>query len=142
MTYATTGDVETELGRSSASAEETSQWAAWLARVERAIVRRFARAGYTLADQIAAGDPSEEDVADIEVAAVVRKILNPAGITSITRTIDDGTLTTRREGTEDSGLDLTDEEWSYLLPNGGTPAAFSTRPGFEPDTPPVDLTWT
>ena len=142
MTYATTSDVETELGRTATSATETAQWTAWLDRVERAIVRRFTRAGLVLADEIAAGTLTEDDVKDVEVTAVVRKITNPTGLTSVTRSLDDGTITTRREGVEDStGLTVTDAEWASLLPYS-EPSAFSTRPGFEPDMPTVDLSWT
>ena len=141
MTYATTDDVETELGRTATSATETAQWAAWLDRVERAIMRRFTRAGLVLADQITAGTLAAEDVADVEVAAVVRKVTNPAGLTSVTRSLDDGSITTRREGDDNrDGLVITDEEWAALLPISGS-AAFSTRPTFEPDDPTADLSW-
>src|SRR5690606_19112557 len=111
-----------------------AQWQAWLDRVERAIVRRFARSGLVLADEITAGRLSAQDVADVEVAAVVRKITNPTGLTSVTRSVDDASVTTRREG-EDTrgGLELTDAEWASLLP-GAAPDAFSTRPTFEADT--------
>ena len=141
MTYATDSDVAVEIGRPAASAEETAQWNAWLARVERAIVRRFARAGLVLADQVTAGNPTADDVKDAEVAAVVRKITNPLGLTSVTRTIDDGTVTTRRDGVDEvDGLALTEAEWEALLPSTSA-AAFSTRPGFEPDTATADSSW-
>ena len=147
-TYATTADIETELGRVASSFIEVSQWEAWLARVERTIVRRFARAGLVLADEITAGVVTAQDVADVEVAAVVRKVTNPAGLTSVTRTLDDGTLTTRREGAEgDDPLDVTDAEWAGLLPRFEHDA-WSTRPGFDPDcatgtwTTPTDYSWT
>lgn len=138
MTYATAADVAVELGRPASSTEETDQWNAWIARVERSIVRRFARAGLVLADQVADDNPTEDDVRDLEIAAVIRKITNPLGLTSVTRTLDDGTVTTRREGTDDGdGLMLTEDEWEILLP-ATSAAAFSTRPGFEPDTAPAD----
>jgi hypothetical protein len=141
MTYATAANVAVELGRPAASAEETAQWEAWLARVERAIVRRFTRAGLVLADQVTAGDPTADDIKDAEVAAVVRKITNPLGLTSVTRTIDDGTVTTRRDGADEvDGLALTEAEWEALLPSTSA-AAFSTRPGFEPDTATADSSW-
>jgi hypothetical protein len=141
MTYATAADVAVEIGRPAASADETAQWTAWLARVERAITRRFARAGLVLADQVTAGNPTADDVKDAEVAAVVRKITNPLGLTSVTRTLDDGTVTTRRDGAEDvDGLALTEAEWEALLPSTNA-AAFSTRPGFDPDTSTTVSSW-
>jgi hypothetical protein len=142
MTYATATDVETELGRPASSDEEFDQWEAWLARVERAIVRRFARAGLVLDDQVTDDDPTADDVKDVEVAAVIRKITNPLGLTSVTRTVDDGTVTTRREGMSDvPGLAVTAEEWESLLPSYDA-QAWSTRPGFEPDTVDLDVSWT
>lgn len=132
MTYADVNDIEVELGRTASSGPEQAQWTAWLERVERNIIRRFARAGLVLADQVSLGDPTADDVKDVEVAALIRKITNPNGLTSVTRNLDDGSLTTRREGVDDTGLSLTDAEWDLLLPFGDA-AAFSTRPGFEPD---------
>lgn len=125
MSYATALDVATELGRPASSTAEEAQWEAWLARVERNIVRRFTQAGLVFADQVALGTPSADDVRDVEVSAVLRKIDNPKGFTSVTRSIDDGTLTTRREGPGVDGdpLALTSDEWSILIPtddsNGG-----------------------
>lgn len=132
MSYATVSDIEVELGRTVSSPSETAQWLAWIDRVERTIVRRFVRAGLVLADQVALNDPSADDVKDVEVAAVIRKITNPTGLTSVTRNLDDGAVTTRREGVDDTGLDLTDAEWDVLLPFGES-AVFSTRPGFDAD---------
>jgi hypothetical protein len=143
MSYATPADVEVELGRSASSATETAQWQAWLDRVERAIARRFTQATLTLADQIALDDPTLQDVIDVEVAAVIRKIQNPAwGRTSVTRSVDDASITERNEGDESDPLLLVDDEWFALLPGYSYSGAFSTRPGFEADTSdPVDL-WT
>lgn len=118
MTYATTLDVAVELGRPASSEQETAQWDAWLGRVERSIARRFTQASLVLADQVALNAPSVDDLRDVEVAAVLRKIANPSNFTSVTRSIDDATLTTRREGPAVNGdpLALTDDEWSTLLP--------------------------
>ncbi len=128
MTYATAADVAIELGRPASSSTETAQWEAWLARVERSITRRFEKAELVLADQVALGTPTADDVSDVEVAAVLRKIDNPKGFTSVTRSVDDGTLTTRREGPGVDGdpLALTAEEWAILLPaDGGNGGAFT-----------------
>jgi hypothetical protein len=140
MSYATPADVEVELGRPASSATETAQWEAWLDRVERAIVRRFTQATLVLADQIALDDPTLQDVVDVEVAAVIRKIQNPQwGLTSVTRSVDDASVTERNEnGQSGDPLLLTDDEWFALLPGYSYSGAFSTRPGFEADTDPVD----
>lgn len=142
MSYALASDVEIELGRPASSAEETAQWEAWLDRVERAIERAFRRAGLVLADEVTAGDPTQQDVIDVEVAAVVRKIQNPQwGLTSVTRSIDDASVTTRSDGADlGDPLSLTESEWFSLLPGSSYTGAFSTRPGFESDASPVD-TW-
>lgn len=133
MSYADPSDVVVELGRPAASAAETEQWQAWLDRVERSVERGFRRAGLVLADQIALGDPTVDDVVDVEVARVVDRINNPTKVTSITRSVDDGSITTRNDHAGDvDPLDLTAGDWQALLPNDDR-AAFSTRPGFEAD---------
>ncbi len=138
MAYAQTSDVEAELGRPPSSTE-TAQWDAWLDRVERSIERAFRRAGLVLADQLALDDPTMADIVDVEVAAVIRKIRNPMwGRTSSTRTIDDAQITDRAEGDPTADpLALTVDDLNALLPNGDA-EAFSTRPGFEPDTVTLD----
>lgn len=140
MSYAQASDVEVELGRPASSETETAQWEAWLDRVERSIERGFRRSGLVLDDQIALDDPTAQDVMDVEVAVVIRKIQAPDwGVTSTTRTIDDASITDRREGgTVGDPLDLNNDDWTSLLP-GSDSGAFSTRPGFEPDDSlPVD----
>ena|SRR5690625_118202 len=137
MTYGTVEQVATELGRAvdSITDLERDQWQQWLDQVERNIAARFRRLGLVLSDQVALGDPDAETVADVEVAVVARKIRNPEGTTSTTVSIDDGSVTKRREGgkIDDLGyLRLTDWEWDTLLPAGRSDA-WSTRPGFEPD---------
>lgn len=139
MTYAIPSDIATALGRAATSQDETDQWQAWLDIVERAIERTFRRAGLVLADQVIAGDPTTDDVKDVEVAAVIRKIQNPTwGITSATRSLDDGSVTTRNESGSAyvDPLALLPDEISGLLPSGGD-GAFSVRPYFEPDCSPV-----
>jgi hypothetical protein len=133
MSYADPSDIAIELGRSTYSDDDSAQWQAWLDRVERAIERGFRRAGLVLADQIALGDPTESDVIDVEVARVADRVNNPTKITSITRSVDDASVTTRNDNAGDGDpLDLTDLDWQALLP-GRDSAAFSTRPGFDAD---------
>lgn len=143
MSYANTSDVEVELGRPASSSAETDQWQAWLDRVERSIERGFRKNTLVLADQIVLGNPTVEDVIDVEVAAVIRKVNLPmGGKTSTTRSIDDASITERFDA-DSSGLELTEVEWDSLLP-GADAQAFSTRPGFDPDYcgdsfQPIDL---
>lgn len=137
MTYAIPDDIATALGRAtdSITPTEAAQWQLWLDRVERSIARAFRRRGLDLAEQIAAGDPTADDVADIETAAVVRKIQNPNwGETSYTKSIDDGSVTRRREGGDPGTdpLELLADEWSSLFPAMAS-GAFSVRPAFETD---------
>lgn len=136
MTYGTPEQVAVSLGRpaDSITATELAQWQMWLDQVEAAITRRFVRLGLELAVQVAAGTPTGAAVALVEVAAVVRKVHNPDGLTSTTVSIDDGSITKRRDGYRGGDpLLLTAEEWDSLLPTPD-PAAWSTRPGFVPDT--------
>lgn len=131
MTFAIASDVETEIGRPAITAAETAQWTMWLERVERAITRRFTREGYDLQEQVNLGAPSVGDLIDIEVTAVARKIENPTGVTSVTQSIDDASVTTRRDGAASGGdpLALTDDEWTALLPAKSKRArAFSVMP--------------
>lgn len=138
MTYAIPDDVAVELGRSASSLtdQERAQWQAWLSRVERSIGRAFKRGGFDLNEQISFGEVLSADVVDVEIAAVIRKIQNPTwGESSVSTTIDDGSITRRREGgsADVDPLDLLDSELSDLLPTR-TSGAFSTRPAFSADT--------
>lgn len=141
MTYAQASDVATRLGRPITDAEEI-QIKAWLDDVEAAITRGFRRAGLVLAEQVALGDPTDADLISVEARRVTAKVKNPdAKETSVTRSVDDAQVTTRREkvNVEDE-LDLTDSDWEILLP-AMTGGAFSTRPGFEPDTSGWPSVW-
>lgn len=144
MTYATPTDVAQELrGSTSVTTEESVQWQAWLDRVERSIAAAFRRSGLALEDQIALDTPTAEEVADVEVAAVIRKIQNPTwGRTSQTRSLDDGSITYRNEGAGANvdPLALLPTELGGLLPSSSV-GAFSVRPYYEPDTYPCPLDW-
>lgn len=135
MAYAEVTDVARELGRAATGPDELEQWAAWIDRVERSIVRRFRASGLDLDDQVLLDNPTSDDVADVEVARVVDKINNPnSRHTSVTRSVDDAAVTYRNEGgTFGDPLELTQAEWAILLPGTET-GIFSTRPGFQPDT--------
>lgn len=125
MTYASVADVAAELGRPVPTDPNiVAQWERWLTRVENQILDRIP----DLADRIAVGRPTAELVADIEAAAVARKALNPEGLRSTTRSIDDGSVTKTIDQTRSAGeLELTDDEWARLLPRRSR-GAFTIRP--------------
>lgn len=133
MAYANLTDVSARLGRPISDPAEVAQVNAWLADVESIIRARIP----DLDERVDAGAPSAETVVRIEAEAVVRRIQNPGGLTSVTRSVDDVQVTERREGAQGTGW-LLDEDWSALLPAASS-GAFSTRPGFEPDRPCPDL---
>lgn len=139
MTYAGVSDVAAELGRPTPTDAPTlAQWERWLSRVENMIRARIP----DLDALVTAGTPSEAIVVDVEAAVVARKVLNPEGLRQVTRAIDDGSVTKTVDQTRSSGeLMLTDDEWGFLLPTAEA-EAFSTRPGFEPDTgTPAGVWW-
>jgi len=132
MSYATITNVTERLGRPISDPLEVAQVNAWLTDIEDRIVARFLRSGLVLADQIALGDPTLATVVRVESDVVIRRIYQPQpGRTSVTRSVDDASVTDRWEGqTADAGLTVS--EWSDLLPRVSS-GAFSTRPGFEPN---------
>lgn len=132
MTYAILTDVSTRLGRPISDQGEMAQVNAWLDDVEALIEARFKRSGLVLADQIGLDDPSLATVVRVESDVVIRRIYQPQpGRTSVTRSVDDASVTDRWEGqTADAGLTV--NEWADLLPSVSS-GAFSTRPRFEPD---------
>lgn len=130
MTYATVDDVAAELGRPTPTDDVTvSQWTRWLQRAENKIRGRIP----DLAARVATEPSLEGRVVDVESAAVARKVLNPEGLRQSTRAIDDGSITKVVDSSRSVGeVTILDSEWADLIP-GDSSAAFSTRPGFEPD---------
>lgn len=125
MTYASVADVAAELGRPVPTDEPTvAQWERWLARVENQILARIP----DLHARVAAGSPTADLVADVEATAVARKALNPEGLRSTTRSIDDASVTKTVDQARSAGeLELTDDEWDLLLPRP-VRGAFTIRP--------------
>lgn len=131
MAVATTDDVAVALGRPISSAEE-DQINYWLAGAELLIKSRLG--DLALLDQDA--------LKYVETEAIVAKVNNPAPDPGGEEKIDDYS---RRWGpTPFRGVEILDAWWELLSPSAGS-AAFSVRPGFEPDTddaPTVPLNWT
>lgn len=127
MTYASVDNVGVELGRTLVSPER-EQIEQWLERVERIIKSRIP----DLAHRVAVGTLDEGVVADIEIASVTRKALNPQGLRSISRSVDDGTLQQTIDNSQSDGvLRLLDAEWDLLLP-AATSETFSSPVSFVP----------
>lgn len=136
MTYASINDVADELGRPVPDGPVATQWGDWIRRVERGIARAFRAAGLNLEEQVSAGQVSLDDLADVIRVRVAARVLIGDDIvsTSSTVSVDDASVTTRRDGVEQTDpLSLTESDLAALLPVGGGRGAFSTRPGFEPD---------
>lgn len=133
-TYAILEDVRKRLGRPIAGTAESDQITILLADVLDQLRNGFANRGFNLDAQVAANDPTLDTVKRIQAWAVVHKVVNfnASGLTSVTKSIDDGSITERREGKDTLVGPFTDEDWAELLPTA-TGKAFSIRPHFEPD---------
>lgn len=105
-TYATYSDVQTRLGRTLTTDEQTLVTAR-LADVERRIKRRI----NDLDDKVTAGTIDIEDVIQVEADTVLRLVRNPAGLYSET----DGNYSYQFDTEMASGrLEITDEDWNTL----------------------------
>ncbi|MDM8084742.1 Gp19/Gp15/Gp42 family protein [Cellulomonas cellasea] len=125
MTFANITDVGVRLGRPIADANEIAQVNAWLGDVEGLILARIPN----LLTLVAAGFPAATTVLSVEANAVIRKIKNPDG--KVSEGVDDYNYRLN-ENARKGEIFLTDDEWALLTP-ASVSAAFSTRPGFEPD---------
>lgn len=123
MTYATVSDVEVRYGRT-LTTPELGQVGAWIDDIEAEILERIP----TLEALILAGRPTIPTIIRVISAAIIRKLDNPKGLKSRTVAIDDYS-TTEQPWIEGSAgaLDLTDDEWSKLLP-GSSGDAFTITP--------------
>lgn len=130
MLYTTVSDVATRLGRPLSGPEE-AQVGAWIQDVEETIRARIV----DLDDRVIEGVPPFGIVTKVVAGAVLRKLHNPDGLTSKTVSVDDGSVTTRRDGYRGGDpLSLTDEEWAELMPASAS-GAWSVRPGFVAEPP-------
>lgn len=124
MTYTNVSDVEVRYGRT-LTAPEAAQVEAWISDIEAEILERIP----TIEALILAGRPTIPTVIRVVANAIIRKLDNPKGLKSRTVAIDDYSTTEQPwiEGTPGGGPELTDEEWSKLLP-GSTGDAFTITP--------------
>jgi hypothetical protein len=123
MTYTNVSDVEVRYGRT-LTITELGQVAAWIEDLEAEVLERIP----TLEAMILAGRPTIPTIIRVVSQAIIRKLDNPKGLKSRTVAIDDYS-TTEQPWIEGSAgaLDLTDEEWSKLLP-GSSGDAFTITP--------------
>jgi hypothetical protein len=123
MTYTNVSDVEVRYGRT-LTITELGQVAAWIEDLEAEVLERIP----TLEAMILAGRPTIPTIIRVVSQAIIRKLDNPKGLKSRTVAIDDYS-TTEQPWIEGSAgaLDLTDEEWSKLLP-GSSGDAFTIMP--------------
>lgn len=124
MTYATVSDVEVRYGRT-LTTPELGQVGAWIDDLESEILERIP----TLEVMITAGRPTIPTIIRVVSNAIIRKLDNPKGLKSRTVAIDDYSTTEQPwiEGTPGGGPELTDDEWSKLLP-GSSGDSFTITP--------------
>src|SRR5699024_2102267 len=124
MAYANVQDVADQLGRPITEPAEVKQVNAWIKSIEYIIRARIK----DLDDLVSDGVIDEELLTSVIAGAVVRKVQNPEGYRSTTRSIDDWSETkTRDRELSDGVLKLTDYEWSLLIPEN-TSGAFTISP--------------
>ena len=119
-------DVAISLGRTLTDAEQ-AQATLWIGDALLLVAARL-------------GDLAEldQDILDYVVReAVVLKMKRPDEATRVDVSVDDASVSRSYERSTGQ-VTILDEWWSMLSPANDSSAGFSTRPGFEMDTPPVD----
>lgn len=112
MSITLTSDVAARLGRPISTSAEVDQVEAWISDVEDTIIAP--RIG-DLDDLITEGRLREATLVRVVSDAVIRKVLNPEGLRTVTRQVDDWqTTATRDRVLSDGQLRLTEQEWSDL----------------------------
>lgn len=124
MAYATVADVEVRYGRSLTVAE-AAQVTAWIDDLEGEILERVP----TVEALIVLGRPSLSTLRKVITSAIIRHLDNPKGLKSRTVAIDDYSTTEQPwiQGTPGGSPELSDDEWSKILP-GSSGDAFTIRP--------------
>lgn len=133
MTYATVSDVEVRYGRT-LTVTESAQVTAWIYDLESEILERIPN----LEALIVLGRPTIPTIVRVVSQTIIRHLDNPKGLKSRTVAIDDYSTTEQPwiQGTPGGGPELSDEEWSKLLP-GSTGDAFTITPyGLSDSFPP------
>lgn len=128
MAYATVADVEVRYGRT-LTASESGQVEAWVDDLESEILERVP----VLDALIVAGRPSIGTVRKVITSAIIRHLDNPKGLKSRTVSVDDYSTTEQPwiQGSPGGGPELTDDEWSKILP-GSSGDSFTIRLAYVP----------
>lgn len=124
MTYAVPADIAVLLGYTF-TAEQTAQAQGFLDDAEWQIKDRIP----DLAAKITAGDITADAVKRVEIRAVRRVMLNPEGKDN--EKVDDYSYGFT-DGVAESEVSITDQEWSWLIPQAAPGDAFSIRLGGVP----------
>jgi hypothetical protein len=133
MAYTAVPDVEVRYGRT-LTVPESAQVTVWIDDLEAEILERIP----TLEALILAGRPTVPTIIRVVANAIIRKLDNPKGLKSRTVAIDDYSTTEQPwiEGTPGGGPELSDDEWSKLLP-GTSGDAYTITPygaaDYQPD---------
>lgn len=134
MAVATWQDVAVALGRptSDFTVDQQGQITYWLNGIELLIKSRLG----------AVANLDQDVLKYVETEAAAQKVRRGAegGASSVSVSIDDGTVTRRYEGGAVSDGDVSDAWWDMLDPTRGA-SGWSTRPGFEPDELTTTLDW-
>lgn len=132
MAVATWQDVAVALGRptSDFTADQQAQITYWLNGVELLIKARLG--------DVATLDQDVLTFVETESVAARSRSLSDGGASSVTVSVDDGSITRRFESV--SPDDITESRWDMLDPTRGA-SGFSTRPAFEPDVAAPTLDW-
>ena len=108
----------------SADSPTARQWTAWIEHAGFLVDQRADRMGVVV----------DEAVKDrVVTLAVVEMARNPQAVSQVDVAVDDGRVS-RRFSSSTGQVSILDEWWVWLG-LAGVSAAFSTRPGFEPDGP-------
>lgn len=127
MSYASTGDVATQLMVASLSSVQSAKAAALLPLADRVINR----AGTDVGARVAADADFAAVVRVVAASLVARALTEEGGATETQEAVDDYSVRVRRETPASEGMVLTDAELDLLAEDDvdATSAAFSVIPG-------------
>lgn len=122
-------DIATTLLRPAASVTDVEElaWGMWIEDARRQIARRLGDLD----------DLNQDDLDYVVREAVALKVKRPDEARRVDVSLDDAS-TSRTYERSTGQVTILDEWWALLSPAVDSGAGFSTRPGFEVDTPALD----